>query len=918
MKSEAFTDGDRRCIALLTQNTSNAAEYMSSLPNRVEGTCEWILSDTQYREWYLQKETCLLWISGYPGSGKTILSAYLLECLSAGGNSPSVRSTLCYFFCDAKNETQRDAKAILRSIIHQLLTRRRLLIKYVKTAYDYYGPQLEQNFGELWKIFLAIASDERVGPVSVIIDAIDECEETTRQRLLQDVVGLVGSNHRHIKFLVTSRPFLGRQYTTNLLQIDPSQSHVAEDLRLVIRTKLERIAQRTKCKPDVMVYLENALYSRADRTFLWVTLVLHLLEKSFLSSQKDFARIIDELPKTLTATYERFLHGIPDEYQSDATKLLHFLVGSSRPLKLTELRVLFAIQDHHRTTAAVEEDSQSNIQETIEGILGPLVRIWDGQVHLVHQSLKEFLQVLSTQPNNPLSANYGVDNQKASLLLAEACVWYLSLDDFGKDIFSEEHLSINESPTSPVAAASVSDTDLTGNIWDSFDLEDNIMFKETSVSEEEACVSIATQYLFFDYAARHWAEYFSSACSIASPELQELVMLLSDACSPRGLNWFRFYWFHAEPSLPYPQDFAPIVTASYFNHPTTLNLLLKDDPANVVKFGPTGVFWASRMGHAEVVDVLLKGKVDPDQKIHDGQNSLIAAISFNRLEVVKRLLEDEGFVAEQNDYRVNHAVLGRRTPLSIAAGRGHLEIAKLLLSHPHIQPDIPDSDSWTPLFWSVGGKHLDITKLLVTDGRVSLNHVDRGRRNVLSWAASESSLEIVKFLTAQQDLRSQDADKEGRTALSWAAGNGHLETTKHLRRSQQIDVSKKDNSGRNAISWACSGGHGEVVTYLIQYDKEGVDAKDEVGWTPLAWALFSQTPQSVQPLLDSGLIDVNKKDNAGRSALSFAAGYGYLDIVEMLLKVEGIEIDSKDKDGGTPLLYAGRHPDVVELLKKHS
>ena len=126
--------------------------------------------------------------------------------------------------------------------------------------------------------------------------------------------------------------------------------------------------------------------------------MLHLLEKSFLASQKDFRRIIDELPRTLTATYERFLHEISIEYQPLATRLLHFLIGSSRPLTLEEMRILIAMQSHHCSLAAVEEDAQPNVQATIEGVLGPLVRIWDCRIYLVHQSLEEFLRPSQLKP----------------------------------------------------------------------------------------------------------------------------------------------------------------------------------------------------------------------------------------------------------------------------------------------------------------------------------------------------------------------------------------------------------------------------------------------------------------------------------------------------------------------------------------
>ena len=879
------------------------------------------MSNSQYRDWNSQKETCLLWISGYPGTGKTILSSYILESLSAGDHSPRLRTTLCYFFCDEKIGTQRDGMAILRSLIHQLLLCRRLLIKYVKAAYDFHGPQLEQNFNELWRIFIAIASDKRTGPVSVIVDAIDECEEATRERFLQQVSQLmskprpIDSSTPCIKFLVTSRPLLGRRYPGNLLQIDPSENHVEQDLRLVIRMKVESIVQRTRCHPDVRTYLENALFSKADRTFLWVNLVLHLLERSFLASQKDFKRIIDEMPTTLSTTYRRFLQGISMEYQPLANRLLHFLVGSSRPLKLTEMRILIAIQDHHHTLAAVEEDAQPNIQDTIEGVLGPLVRIWESRVYLVHQSLKEFLHNLSTQGGDPLSAIFGIDGREASLLMAKSCMLYLLLEDFQSELFSPNSTQLANSPTSPAEGSIDARSD--EQLWDPFDLGDTLL-KDPAVLEEETCSSIGTRFPFFDYASRQWAQHFSFARLISPPEVQESALVLADVSSHRGSNWFRFYWHHTEMTLPYPQYFGPLTTASYFGLSTSVELLMRTETPIEPSIGAYGLYWAARNGHASVVDLLLGAAVDPDRCTVEGQNALTAAVQFNRLDIVKQLLEDDGFISGRTQHRVNYAPLDGRTPLSIAAGNGFVDIVELLLHHDQIEPDIADFNQWTPLLWTVGGNHLDVLQLLVTDHRVSVNHEDRSGRNVLSWAAAEGEIELVRYLVSLPHLRVDEGDRAGRTPFSWAAGNGHLPTTVCLRRSRRIDLSKKDKDGRNALSWACSGGHHRVVEYLIKHVCEDVDGEDVDGWTPLAWALFSYNTRTVKALLESGLVDVNKTDRTGRSALSFAAGYGYLDIVEILLNMEGIEVESKDNDGLTPLSHATRYPAIVKLLQTFS
>ncbi|KUJ22968.1 ankyrin [Mollisia scopiformis] len=737
----------------LTDAERNSAEYKSSLPARVEGTCQWILSNYKNLDWNMQDKTCLLWIIGYPGSGKTILSAYLLECLGSGDHSPNSRSTtLCYFFCDEKIETQRDGRAIIRSLIHQLLMRRRSLIKYVKAAYDVAGPQFDQSFHGLWKIFIAIARDKRVGPLNVLIDAIDECEQITREEFLRDIVDLI--NH--------------------------SQDDIQQDLQLssIPRLKVSPVELSANQSPSI--------------------------------------------------------------------------------------------------TQGVSSNSRNSYQKSLVGSLRRLV---------------------------------------AEMLIAQACVSYLSLDDFRRDFVSQDQqkTKVEESPISPVSKSMEGEA---LSFWDMVDLGEDALFRDPSATEAEACAFIETQHPFYDYSARHWAQHFSSAYMISPQTVRNAVIELSDVTSRQGLNWFRYYWLYAETELAFPRDFVLVVTASYFGHLTSLDSLLPEGMYIEPQLGGRAIYWGARMGHHAVVDKLLEVRASPDISIINGQTALTAAVQFNRLNVVKSLLKEEGLLSESDEYRVNHAPMQGRTPLSIAAGNGLVEIVRELLRHSRIQPDIADFDQWTPLFWSTSGNHLDVLQLLIIDGRMPINHVDKSGRNVLSWAASAGEPELVKYLLSLDHLRADEPDRHGRTALSWAAGNGHLETTMIIRRSQRIHASIKDNDGRNALSWACRGGHYQVIEYLIKHDRKGVDEEDVDSWTPLAWALFSQAPRTVQVLLDSGLVDVNKKDRNGRSALSFAAGYGYLEVVQILLRVRGIEIDSEDNDGRTPLSHVARHKDVVKALEQ--
>ncbi|KAI4264048.1 MAG: hypothetical protein L6R42_000830 [Xanthoria sp. 1 TBL-2021] len=133
------------------------------------------------------------------------------------------------------------------------------------------------------------------------------------------------------------------------------------------------------------------------------------------------------------------------------------------------------------------------------------------------------------------------------------------------------------------------------------------------------------------------------------------------------------YWRSNDPGLPYPNDFDPIVTASYFGHTFILKPLLSDSLANKTDVRSRALCWASRMGHYDVVNLLLQEEeVDPNRKYADDETALTLAIRFNRTHVVQRLLEDEGFIPEANEYRVNYAGKDGQTPLSTDAKNGAL------------------------------------------------------------------------------------------------------------------------------------------------------------------------------------------------------------------------------------------------------
>lgn len=72
-----------RNAIFLTDPHVDRESVISAKGTRVAGTCEWITHNKSYRTWLNSDGNggtpCLLWISGGPGKGKTMLSVFLTE-----------------------------------------------------------------------------------------------------------------------------------------------------------------------------------------------------------------------------------------------------------------------------------------------------------------------------------------------------------------------------------------------------------------------------------------------------------------------------------------------------------------------------------------------------------------------------------------------------------------------------------------------------------------------------------------------------------------------------------------------------------------------------------------------------------------------------------------------------------------------
>ena len=172
---------------LLQILSSDYKDDKRNISERSDGTCEWFFHKQAFINWRNSDMTSLLWVSGGPGCGKTVLSKLLIDEKLVTGNVLS--STVCYFFFNADKKRKELAVDALSAILHQLFQNTDL-ISYGLASYKNHGAKLSQMFSDLWEILMTCAKDSEAGNIICVIDALDECKDESRKSFIREIIQL--------------------------------------------------------------------------------------------------------------------------------------------------------------------------------------------------------------------------------------------------------------------------------------------------------------------------------------------------------------------------------------------------------------------------------------------------------------------------------------------------------------------------------------------------------------------------------------------------------------------------------------------------------------------------------------------------------------------------------------------------------
>ncbi|KAI2637009.1 hypothetical protein GGS26DRAFT_546781 [Hypomontagnella submonticulosa] len=443
IQSLRLTDSRRlRDEFLSSLHTSDYVAHKNRNPLPVNGTCTWIFNHPVYEAWIESPCTSLLWISADPGCGKSVLASFLADHFS---DSQVAGINICYFFFKSDNIEQSDAVNCVTALLYQLYSQQKDLITTGVNRLQ--GDKLE-DLNELWGVFVKSVERKDARNTICILDGIDECHPGLRGRLLQlmsdyfaehersqsqnclrgerkDGEVVVKNSTSKFKMLVTSRPenqikiafqARARGQTGGLepirvqriirLRGEDETDAISGDITKVVRAKVDDLICQG-LPQELLEDIEAELLAKADRTFLWVSLILNLFEQKVESgaSRRELDKLLRN--RDIYNIYGELLASHSDSPRS--RRILEIILAATRPLTVDEISIALAVtpeDDRTRLGTAtfdnVEYDLVYPFENHIKSLCGHFIRIIRQKVYFVHETAREFLLKEGVWRSRPL------------------------------------------------------------------------------------------------------------------------------------------------------------------------------------------------------------------------------------------------------------------------------------------------------------------------------------------------------------------------------------------------------------------------------------------------------------------------------------------------------------------------------------
>lgn len=373
------------------------------------GSCEWFTQKSCFTEWEQRSGQHVLWLTGRPAAGKSVLAAHVVDRLAAS-------SFFCssFFFKHEKSGKTTLSDCFL-SLAYQMATKDEAVRESILQLMEEQPAWDKTDGAGIWrKLYVGtIFKCPSIARHVWVIDGVDECSHFNTLFTKKLVVGIPGQ----LRLFATSRDLeevgrglmsMGSRVSIHAL----SEDDTFDDMRLFLSSKLTEL-DRLESSEEREAMCDKIL-QKSRGSFLWVRLVLQDFENAWTDEAME--AVLEDIPTGLHDVYCRILIAIEaDPHKRDLAKsILTWVALAATPLSIDELRCAIKLD--------INQTMQS-MSKAIPNICGQLVFVDRSQkVQIIHETARQFL--LRNDLESQLSIQKNHSNTRISFLLLQ----YISKD----------------------------------------------------------------------------------------------------------------------------------------------------------------------------------------------------------------------------------------------------------------------------------------------------------------------------------------------------------------------------------------------------------------------------------------------------------------------------------------------------------
>ena len=704
-------------------------------------TCEWLLKKPEYQDWLdinkTQNHHGVLWIKGKPGSGKSTLVKFAV----VNARKTRAETAVISFFFNARGEDlEKSTLGMYRSLLYQILK----TFPYLQTVLDCLRPNVPRE-GETYRweeddlqnLFTAAIQNLGHHRLMCFIDALDECEEDQIRDLvafLEKLGRLATSSRIHFYVCLSSRHYPHISIENGVeLTLEDQEDHTHDITKYLAGTlKAGRGRQSEQIKEELL--------QRSSGVFLWVVLVVQILNKEY-----DHGRIhglrkrLKDIPDGLERLFEDILTR-DRENMEELILCLQWILYAEHPLRQEEVyyAILSGTDPEALTSTTSEEITTQDMERFILSCskgLAETTRLKARTVQFIHESVREFLLGKHGFNKLRLELGFGLSHDR----LKQCCYNYMTIDT-SEFLPSSMELPVASSEEGRSLRGSISKKlpfldYAVRNVLYHADVADGQGISQKAFLEKFALSNwIMLDNLFEKYQVRRHTSRASLLYILAEKNFSNLIRIQlelgldSDNAVERCEDERHVTPLNAalakapidkktiqaplSPKLRTSYDHGELHSAQsggeFECSQAAIKTIIEKRPSLSPRKGQTLMHWAESGGHEAVVTwLLLQNYLKSDFKDKDGRSMLSWAASGGHTIVVDLLLL-KGVDPDSKDET-------NRTPLSYAASNGHTTVLNLLLSKG-VDPDSKDKFARSPLSWAAIMGHDAVVNLLLSKG----------------------------------------------------------------------------------------------------------------------------------------------------------------------------------------------------------